>query len=85
MRNLPILLVVMLCASCALLPFEIQKTPLRPDEAVVFDIDGTLTPSPIAIFTAREDAANAVNLFAKQGLQDHLPQRACHIISGRYT
>jgi phosphoglycolate phosphatase-like HAD superfamily hydrolase len=67
MRNLCILLVVMLCTSCALLPFEIQKTPLKPDEAVVFDIDGTLTPSPFAIFTAREDAAKAVNLFANKG------------------
>jgi hypothetical protein len=67
MRNLSILLVVMLCTSCALLPFEIQKTPLKPDEAVVFDIDGTLTPNPSAIFIAREDAAKAVNLFANKG------------------
>ena len=67
MRNLSILLVIMLCTSCALLSYEIQKTPLKPDEAVVFDIDGTLTPSPSAIFTAREDAAKAVNLFANKG------------------
>ena len=67
MRNLTVLLVVMLCAGCALLPFEIQKAPLKPDQAVVFDIDGTLTPSPFAIFTARDDAANAVRLFADKG------------------
>ena len=67
MRNLSILLVVMLCTSCALLPYEIQETPLKPDEAVVFDIDGTLTPSPSAIFTARQDAAKAVNLIANKG------------------
>lgn len=67
MRNLFILWVVMLCSGCALPPFEAQKTPLKPDQAVVFDIDGTLTPSPLAIFTARDDAANAVHLFADRG------------------
>ena len=67
MRNLTVLLVVMLCAGCALLPFEIQKAPLKPDQAVVFDIDGTLTPSPLAIFSARDDAANAVRFFADKG------------------
>ena len=67
MRNLTILLLALLCASCALRSFEIQKTPLKPDQAVVFDIDGTLTPKVSAIFTAREDAANAVRLYADKG------------------
>jgi phosphatidate phosphatase PAH1 len=67
MRKLTVVLMVMLCASCALLPFEIQKTPLKPDQAVVFDIDGTLTPSRLAIYTAREDAAKAVRVFADAG------------------
>lgn len=53
--------------GCSLLPFEIQKTPLKPDQAVVFDIDGTLTPKPLAIYTARNDAANAVRLYADKG------------------
>lgn len=67
MRNLVSLPIILLCVSCGLLPFEIQKTPLKPDQAVVFDIDGTLTPSPSAIFTARDDAANAVRLYADEG------------------
>jgi hypothetical protein len=67
MRKLAVVLVAMLCASCALLPFEIQKAPLKPDQAVVFDIDGTLTPSPLAIYTAREDAAKAARIFADAG------------------
>ena len=54
----------MLCVSCTLMSFEVQKAPLKPDQAVVFDIDGTLTPKPSAIYTARDDAANAVRLFA---------------------
>ena len=67
MRNLTILLLAMLCTSCTLQSFEVQKAPLKPDQAVVFDIDGTLTPKPSAVFTARDDAANAVRLFADQG------------------
>lgn len=67
MRNLTIPLVAMLCISCTLMPFEVQKAPLKPDQAVVFDIDGTLTPKPIAIYTARDDAANAVRLYADKG------------------
>ncbi len=38
-----------------------------PDQAVVFDIDGTLTPKPIAIYSAREDAAQAAQLYAQAG------------------
>jgi phosphatidate phosphatase PAH1 len=67
MRKLAVVLMVMLCTSCALLSFEIQKAPLKPDQAVVFDIDGTLTPSRLAIYTAREDAAKAVRVFADAG------------------
>jgi len=67
MRNRSILLVVILCSSCALRTFDIQKAPLKPNQAVVFDIDGTLTPEVSAISTARDDAASAVQLFADNG------------------
>lgn len=67
MRNLMILQVVLLCTGCALQPFEIQKAPLKPDQAVVFDIDGTLTPKILAIYIVRDDAANAVRLYADKG------------------
>jgi len=50
-----------------LAPFEVQKAPLKPDKAVVFDIDGTLTPKVSAIFTVRDEAASAVQLFADEG------------------
>ena len=67
MRSLTVLLVAMLCASCGLLPFDIQQAPLKPYQAVVLDIDGTLTPTPPAIFTARDDARDALRVFAKNG------------------
>jgi hypothetical protein len=65
--QLTILLLAIICSSCALRSFEVQKAPLKPDEAVVFDIDGTLTPNVSAIFTARDDAAKAARLFADHG------------------
>ena len=67
MRKLAAVLMVTLSASCALLPYDIQKAPLKPDQAVVFDIDGTLTPTRLAILTARVDAADAVRVFADAG------------------
>lgn len=67
MRSLIILLAVMLYTGCALLPFDIQWAPPKYDEAVVFDIDGTLTPKPSAMNTVRDDAANAVRLYADKG------------------
>jgi hypothetical protein len=60
-------LMVLLISSCALPSFEVQKAPARRDQAVVFDIDGTLTPNPLAVFTARQDAAKAVRAYASDG------------------
>lgn len=68
MRNLFILLVVMLCSSCAQLPpSAIPCAPPKQAQAVVFDIDGTLTPKVFAVFEARTDAAKAVRIFADKG------------------
>jgi len=67
MRNLIILLVIMLCCSCAQLPTYIPNAPREQAHAVVFDIDGTLTPRTIQIWKARRDAAKAVHIFADKG------------------
>ena len=67
MRNLCILLTIILCSSCQLRTFDIPKAPLKPEQAVIFDIDGTLTPKPSAYSKTREDAAHAVRLFADNG------------------
>lgn len=70
MRHLIILAVAVFCSSCAQLPpAEVVNAPPRQAQAVVFDIDGTLTPSVTTIFEAREDAARAVRLFADKGYQ----------------
>ena len=68
MRSLLVSLLVIGCGGCAALPpAAIQEAPKRQAQAVVFDIDGTLTPHPLAIFQVRADAASAVNVFAQKG------------------
>lgn len=68
MRNLLILSAAILSSSCAQLPpVEIGDAPLGHARAVVFDIDGTLTPHNFSVFEAREGAANAVRMFAANG------------------
>ena len=66
-----ILPVVILCGGygCSLQTFDIPEAPLIPNQAVVFDIDGTLTPKSPAVFTVRDDAANAVHLYADNGFK----------------
>ena len=62
-------LLLILSTGCTLGPSKIEKAPENPEQAVVFDIDGTLTPRPFAIFTVREGAASAVRLFADKGFK----------------
>jgi phosphatidate phosphatase PAH1 len=60
----------MLCNGCAQLPYAAIPTAPRADaKAVVFDIDGTLTPDVTAVFEVREDAAEAVNAYAAKGYE----------------
>lgn len=78
-KNEPIMMVVVrlhifvllliLSTGCTLVPSKIEKAPENPEQAVVFDIDGTLTPRPFAIFTVREGAASAARLFADKGFK----------------
>ena len=69
MRNLVILLALVASTSCAPLPVVIPEAPFDHAKAVVFDIDGTLTPTPLKYWKARDDAANAVQLFSKEGYE----------------
>ncbi len=67
MRSHMMLVVVLLCAGCTLLPDEVPTaTPCRT-QAVVFDVDGTLTPDVQSIFRVRPNAAEAVSLFSDKG------------------
>lgn len=64
MRNLYLLLLTVILSSCALTPSGIGLAESEANGAVVFDIDGTLTPDVYAVFSARDGAADAVNTFA---------------------
>lgn len=50
-------------------PIASQTDSKKQTLAVVFDIDGTLTPHPLSIFEARPDAANAVRIFEEKGYE----------------
>jgi len=65
----PLLLWTAIGAGCAATADEIKPAPPGQPEAVVFDIDGTLTPKVLSIYTAREGAAAAVQAFADAGIK----------------
>ncbi|MCP5133138.1 MAG: hypothetical protein H6976_05885 [Gammaproteobacteria bacterium] len=55
-------------SGCAEVPVtRIPDASRMKPEIVVFDVDGTLTPTVTEIFTARQDAATAAQMYAKSG------------------
>jgi hypothetical protein len=59
---------VVIVAGCAEIPVHSipEAARMRP-EIVVFDVDGTLTPTITAIFTARQDAAAVARKYVENG------------------
>ncbi|GAC16881.1 LNS2 domain-containing protein [Aliiglaciecola lipolytica] len=60
-------LMLILNVSCSLDPTPVDKATKDAKHAVVFDIDGTLTPNNLSIYTARCDAAQVVSQYAGRG------------------
>lgn len=70
MRAVIPLTALFLVASCAPLPpSEIPRAPSSQSRAVVFDVDGTLTPAVLAITEVRPDAAKAARMYSEKGYQ----------------
>ena len=68
MRGLNTCASLLFLAACAQLPpIEVPHAPRPGTEAVVFDIDGTLTPSVLAVSEVRPGAARAVTAYSKKG------------------
>jgi len=68
MRGLKVCASVLLVSACAQLPpVKVPDAPSPGAEAVVFDVDGTLTPSILAVSEARPAAAQAVTAYSKKG------------------
>jgi phosphatidate phosphatase PAH1 len=70
MRNFCLAFLCVTAVGCSALPTTPIPIPIAPatkNQAVVFDIDGTLTPTILAISTARPYAAEVANAYAKKG------------------
>jgi phosphatidate phosphatase PAH1 len=68
MRIHLLLATISLIGGCSQLPAPaVPAAPTTHALAVVFDIDGTLTPNVMAFTEARPDAATAVHTFADRG------------------
>lgn len=68
-RSIVVLSLVVLLSGCALTPDEVQKAPVPQAKAVVFDIDGTLTPDVLSVFKARPFASKSAHLYADKGYE----------------
>lgn len=66
-RNILLLLALTLSNGCVLPPSDIPLAPHQDSPAVVFDIDGTLTPDLLSIHTPRKGSAQAVQHYADNG------------------
>lgn len=74
-RGLKVCASVLLLAACAQLPpAEVPLAPGPRAEAVVFDVDGTLTPSVLAVSEVRPGAAQY-----KTGILDRYLTRGWHL------
>lgn len=60
---------ILFISGCALTPHEVRTAPDRQTQAVIFDIDGTLTPDVTSIFKVRPYAAQSVQLYADKGYE----------------
>lgn len=70
MRNIFLAGLLLICSACVQLPpSPVLPAPFQNKQAVVFDIDGTLTPEVVDIFTARAKAAEVANTIAQKGYQ----------------
>ncbi|MFA6971503.1 MAG: hypothetical protein WC208_08900 [Gallionella sp.] len=68
MRHLLLAIAVLSMWGCAQIPpADVPLPTLSQREAVVTDIDGTLTPKNIDVFVVRPGAAEAINAISKKG------------------
>lgn len=66
-RSVAVFSLIVLLSGCALQPDPVPHAPEPEARAVVFDIDGTLTPDVIRVFKVRPHAAAAVQAYADRG------------------
>jgi phosphatidate phosphatase PAH1 len=69
MRYLLPWLIFLTLGGCSAIPSVVPTPEAQLSKVVITDIDGTLTPKNIRIFTARPGAAEALTAFSKKGYQ----------------
>jgi phosphoserine phosphatase len=68
MRHLGLLIIALSVSGCATIPpAEVPPPSPSQRQAVVFDIDGTLTPKNMAVYEPRPGAAEAIRAFSAKG------------------
>lgn len=67
MRIFIVLLLTWLSTGCAYESSQVSNPPTSQSQAVVFDIDGTLTPDVWRTSEVRKGAVDAVRIFAEKG------------------
>jgi len=67
MNRITVFIMLLLCSGCASLPNEYPQASPQQDKAVIFDIDGTLTPTPLRFWQARDAAPEALRAFESKG------------------
>ena len=65
--SLPALLLLLIAGCAQVPPSPVPAPTSSQSRAVVFDVDGTLTPDVLAITEVRANAAKAVGMYAEQG------------------
>lgn len=68
-RSIAVLGLVVVLGGCALTPDQMKSASAPQVRAVVFDIDGTLTPNVLSVFKVRPYASKAVHLYADKGYE----------------
>jgi acid phosphatase class B len=67
MKTMAVALALSLSACALIPPVDVPPMSGKQSQAVVFDIDGTLTPRDVDVFEPRPSAAQAVNAFKTKG------------------
>lgn len=66
-RSMIALAFCLFLSGCALTSDPVPPVPHAEAHAVVFDIDGTLTPDVLSVYSVRPKAAQAAHLYAEKG------------------
>ncbi len=68
-KSLAVLSLSLVLVGCALSPDPVPPAPEQAAKAVIFDIDGTLTPDVLSVYKVRPYAAQSVQMYSDKGYE----------------